>query len=287
MASFSHRSYTFSSGSSSKTVYLKWITTNHRDIRIVYTGWKDVYTYTNSTPVNDRLYGINGTFYEGFDGSSMMISMYNPNPGISNAEKVWSTSDRNISSLPKETLICLEQPSSSIPQFIFSDSVTGALADYRYNGTTALDLKNVRWAVAGFSLKLNETLTESEYNCFLEHTQGATNAQITQPRPRTAMFYIGGSSSSENIVLLTAFSDQNVYHNNQALSVDTSVFTMYDLRSCIQDLFPSATNHGVILDGGGSTGITYKVSTTSDVCGQMVNCSGSPRAVPTMIVTPM
>lgn len=169
MASFSHRAYTFTSGSSSKTVYLKWIKTNHRDIRIVYTGWKNVYAYTSSTQANNRLYGINGTFYEGYNGSSLMISMYHSNPGVSNAEKVWSTGDRNSDSFPKETLICLNQTSSSIPQFIFSDSVTGALTDYRYNGTTAFDLKNVRWAVSGFSLKLNESISKSDYDYFLEH----------------------------------------------------------------------------------------------------------------------
>lgn len=286
MASFGHQAYTFSSGTGSKTVYLKWIKANHRDIQIVYTGWKTVYNYTNSLPTASRLYGINGTFYDS-PGTSLMISMYNSNPGVTAATKVWSTSDRNLGSMPKETLICLDHSTSAIPQFIFTASFSGYLSNYLYNGTTPLDMTNVRWAMAGFALKLNETISESDYNYYLEHVQGATNAQITASRTRTAMFYIGGTASSENIVLLTAFADQNVYHNNQQLSANGSVFTMYELRSCIKSVFPTATHHGIILDGGASTGITYTVSTHTGTCAQMVNDNGSARTTPTMVVAPM
>ncbi len=101
------------------------------------------------------------------------------------------------------------------------------------------------------------------------------------------MFYIGGTASSENIVLLTAFADQNVYHNNQQLSANGSVFTMYELRSCIKSVFPTATYRGIILDGGASTGITYTVSTHTGTCAQMANDNGSARTTPTRVVTPM
>ena len=217
-----------------------------------------------------------------------MISMYNPAPGSSQATKVWSTSDRNLGSYPKETLICLNQSTSAIPQFIFSDAFTGALSDYRYQGVTPLDLTNVRWAVAGFSLELNRTLSKADYDYFLEHTQGAQPGQITNSRPRTAMFYVGGSATSENIILLTAFADQKVYHNGQQLSHNGSVLSMYELRSCIKALFPNATHHGIILDGGASTGISYKAYGITGVCAQMVAESAtSPRSIPTMIVATM
>ena len=62
MASFHHQSYTFTSGTATKTVYLKWLAVNHRDIRIVYTGWKNVYNPEGRSLLNETKHHFAAAF---------------------------------------------------------------------------------------------------------------------------------------------------------------------------------------------------------------------------------
>ena len=95
-------------------------------------------------------------------------------------------------------------------------------------------------------------------------------------------------------MLFTVFNDAKLYDGSSSLlsrrmvenGEDYDGVTPYELRTIIKDIFPEATTHGIILDGGGSTGIAYK-NASGGIYAQMVDNGGSPRVANTMIVTPM
>lgn len=291
MASFGHQSYTIGS----RTVYLKWIKTNHRDIRIVRPGdTEDVYSYCNSLPANAKLYGVNGTFYctenkpAGYvTGNVHKISMYNANPGVDAATQVRPVGTTNLDKA--SMMFCQNQTSTAIPNYIYSDQHEGTLASYKFQGQHSLDMKNIRWAVGGYGLYLDRNLTETDFN---DRVKDEGAGDLTDGRaPRTAIFYIGGQYTGENIVLFTVFADAKLYDpDNESATLsaryNSNNVTLYELRTIIKDVFPAATTHGIILDGGGSTGIAYK-NASGGIYAQMVDNGGSPRPANTMIVTPM
>lgn len=286
MASFGHQTYTIGN----RTVYLKWIKTNHKDIRIVNPGGKNVYDYA----VTNNLYGINGTFYytemdscpDGYQAYNVhKIAAYNSDPGNSNIASV-----RNhglINRGPAGFMFCQYHLSAEIPYIVYSDVLNGSLASY---STYTLDMKNIRWAIGGVSLHLdmNFSTADSYYNYI--NTNEPLWANWTRSAPRSAIFYIGGSSVGENIVLLSVFSENKSYSADNPTSTMNSSstgVTPYQLRTLIKDVFPNATTHGIMLDGGSSAGIAYK--NTSGTVGAYVASSGLsvPSPANTMIVTPM
>ena len=299
MASFGHQSYTIGS----RTVYLKWIKTNHRDIRIVRPGdTEDVYSYCAN---HSGLYGINGTFYYTYtdtppSGYSVLdvhrISMYNTNPddpvNPTAATQVRPIGTTNIDNAG--FMFCQNQTSAAIPNYIYSDRHEGTLASYKFQGQHSLDLTNIRWAVGGFGLHLSSTFADADSYYQVLKSEGAWGEIDEQNglfgvAPRTAIFYIGGQYVGENIVLFTVFADSKLYNPNDkagTMSTRSGGVTPYQLRSIIKDVFPAATTHGIILDGGGSTGIAYK-NASGGIYAQMVDNGGSPRPANTMIVTPM
>lgn len=142
---------------------------------------------------------------------------------------------------------------------------------------------------------LDRNLTKTEFNkCVKDEGAG----DLTDGgAPRTAIFYIGGQYTGENIVLFTVFADAKLYDpDNESATLsaryNSNNVTLYELRTIIKDVFPTATTHGIILDGGGSTGIAYK-NASGGIYAQMVgNEIGNtgvyiPRSANTMIVTPM
>lgn len=294
-ASFGHQSYTIGP----KTVYLKWIKTNHRDIRIVRPGaGQNVYSYCNSLPANAKLYGVNGTFYftqtpslPGYSTNDIhKISMYNSNPGVANAQSVRPVGTTNQDNAG--LMFCQNQTSSAIPNYVYSDIYEGTLANYRYQGQHSLDMTNIRWAVGGFGLYLDSTFADAQAYHSRISADGAP--YLLGLAPRTAIFYIGRSYIGENTVLFTVFNDAKLYDGSSSSLSRRTIeggdaydgVTPYELRSIIKDVFPTATTHGIILDGGGSTGIAYK-NASGGIYAQMVDNGGSPRIANTMIVTPM
>ena len=297
MASFGHQAYTIGS----KTVYLKWIKTNHRDIRIVRPGaGQNVYSYCNSLPANEKLYGVNGTFYctenkpAGYVTENVhKISMYNANPGVDVATQVRPIGTTNLDKA--SMMFCQNQTSAAIPNYIYSDQHEGTFASYKFQGQHSLDMTNIRWAVGGYGLYLDRNLTETDFKKCIK-AEGGDYLNIGSA-PRTAIFYIGGQYTGENTVLFTAFADAKLYDpDNESASLSarysSNNVTLYELRTIIKDVFPTATTHGIILDGGGSTGIAYK-NASGGIYAQMVgNQIGNtgvfiPRNANTMIVTPM
>lgn len=98
IASFGFQSYSIGS----RTVHLKWIKTNHTQIRLVRpSGTDSVYSYCSSHP---GTYGINGTFYctssgipSGYSvGDIHRISLYNANLGSSPATSVRPFGEVNV-----------------------------------------------------------------------------------------------------------------------------------------------------------------------------------------------
>ena len=297
MASFGHQAYALGS----KTVYLKWIKTNHRDIRIVRPGDdENVHSYCEKS----GLYGVNGTFYctenkpAGYVvGNVHRISMYNTNPGDREnptaAQPVRPIGTTNVDNAG--FMFCQEHTSAAIPNYIYSDRHLGTLASYKFQGQHSLDMTNIRWAVGGFGLHLDGDFGDKDTYDEALGDEGAWSGLFGQA-PRTAIFYIGGQYIGENIVLLTVFGDSKLYdpaNESATLSARTNCgVTPSELRSIIKDVFPSATTHGIMLDGGGSTGIAYKNASgrlETQMVGNQIGNTGVfiPRNANTMIVTPM
>lgn len=295
MASFGHQAYALGS----KTVYLKWIKTNHRDIRIVRPGDdENVHSYCEKS----GLYGVNGTFYctenkpAGYVvGNVHRISMYNTNPGDREnptaAQPVRPIGTTNVDNAG--FMFCQEHTSTAIPNYIYSDRHQGTLASYKFQGQHSLDMTNIRWAVGGFGLHLSSTFADADSYYQVLKSEGAwgdikEQSGLFGVAPRTAIFYIGGQYIGENIVLLTVFGDSKLYDpNDMAGTMSTRAgVTPYQLRSIIKDVFPNATTHGIMLDGGGSTGIAYK-NASGSLEAQVVADGVRPRYANTMIVTPM
>lgn len=244
------------------------------------------------------LYGVNGTFYctenkpAGYVvGNVHRISMYNTNPGDREnptaAQPVRPIGTTNVDNAG--FMFCQEHTSTAIPNYIYSDRHQGTLASYKFQGQHSLDMTNIRWAVGGFGLHLDRNLSEAEFKECIK-AEGGDYLNVGTA-PRTAIFYIGGQYIGENIVLLTVFGDSKLYDptkGSATLSARNSSnnVTLYELRSIIKDVFPNATTHGIMLDGGGSTGIAYK-NASGSLEAQVVDNGGSPRVANTMIVTPM
>lgn len=281
IASFGFQSYSIGS----RTVHLKWIKTNHTQIRLVRpSGTDSVYSYCSSHP---GTYGINGTFYctssgipSGYSvGDIHRISLYNANLGSSPATSVRPFGEVNVDNT--FFMYCQRQPTTSIPYIVGSDQFQGNISAYRFQGQHALELTNLRWAVGGFGLYLDSPISSaSQYNNLLTAENAWSGFKAIAPR--AAIFYIGGSAVSENIVLFTVFADTQLYSGTSStLSSRSGGVTPYELRSIIKDIFPTATSHGIILDGGSSTGIAYK-NASGGLYAQMVGTYAN-----TMIVTPM
>lgn len=218
-----------------------------------------------------------------------MLAMYNSNLGTSEATAVRTGGDENYydstyTYIKNGALVCM--PNSS--PFIFADRIRGKLSDYTIGGSK-INMKQVKWAIGGFSLLLNDSTMNNAttYHNFLMQNEWASSAQAESHRPRTAMFYVGGGATSENVILLTVFNDQKVYSDaNPQYSSDGTGLTYWELRECIKTKFPAATTHGIILDGGGSTGITYNVPGLG-FRAQAIAEGSSSRDVYNMVVTPM
>lgn len=178
-------------------------------------------------------------------------------------------------------MYCQRQPTTSIPYIVGSDQFQGNISAYRFQGQHALELTNLRWAVGGFGLYLDSPISSaSQYNNLLTAENAWSGFKAIAPR--AAIFYIGGSAVSENIVLFTVFADMQLYSGTSStLSSRSGGVTPYELRSIIKDIFPTATSHGIILDGGSSTGIAYK-NASGGLYAQMVGTYAN-----TMIVTSM
>ena len=286
MASFGHQTYTING----KTVYLKWIKTNHKDIRIASANGYNIYDYCKK----NNSYGINGTFFCTSTGTPAgynyydvhKIAMTNANPGVTNVSAVRNYGATNVAENGACVLFCQNHMTAEIPYMVYSANHSGNLSNFTYQGHD-LDMKNILWAIGGFNLCLNQSFA----------SDSAYNAQVPSylhgNHPRTAMFYIGGSSAGENMVLLTVFNDANMYtsdnsSNTGLLSSNSGGITPAELRTIIKTVFPAATTHGILLDGGASTGIVYK-GVSGNRFSQMVKEHGvnSPRIANNLVLTTM
>ena len=216
--------------------------------------------------------------------------MYNANPGVTAATQVRPVGTTNLDRAG--LMFCQNRTSAEIPNYIYSDVYEGTLANYKFQGQHSLDMKNIRWAVGGFSLYLNSTFKDAQ--AYHDRISADGAPYLLGLAPRTAIFYIGGQYTGENTVLFTVFNDAKLYDGSSSSLSRRTVeggksydgVTPYELRSIIKDIFPEATTHGIMLDGGGSTGIAYKTA-SGGIYAQIVDDGGSPRDANTMIVTPM
>lgn len=222
----------------SKTVYLKYLTTNHRDLSLKYS--------TNRISDSSIGYGVNGTFFD--KGNGNLTSM-----AIQDGEQIHIYGDYNrayangSTGMSTGTFVVLEDITPG-GRFLFVKSFKNFPVVV---GGETIEQSNVRFAIGGSNLFLDQgDITEDEFDDLI------ANEDFPVPDSkavRTVILYIGGKSAGGNTILLTVYGDDTDNPGSY------NGVTAWELRQIIREKWPNCIM-GVNLDGGGSTQIAYKQS---------------------------
>lgn len=217
-------------------MYLNYITTNHRDLTMVY---------SNKYISNENFYGVNGTFFDGGNGN--LTSM-----AIQDGEQIhdYGTYNRAYANgstgMDTGTFVVLEN--SINDRFLFVKSFTRFPVNVEGD---QINQSDVRFAVGGCHLFLDRgDITQATFNSLIANEDFPA---IDSRAIRTAILYIGGQYTGGNTILLTVVGD-----NTDNPGSYTGV-TAWELRQIIRAKWPNCSI-GINLDGGGSTQIAYKQS---------------------------
>ena len=231
-AVFTSEQYTINN----RTVYLNYLTTNHRDLTMVY---------SNKYISAENIYGINGTFFDGGNGNLTSIA-------IQNGEQIHDYGSYNrayanqSTGMDTGTFVVLENFIGEL--FLFVKSFTRFPVTVDGN---QINQNDVRFAVGGCNMFLEEgNITENRFNTLI------ANEDFPAPSSRairTAILYIGGQYTGGNTILLTVVGSNNDNPGSY------SGVTAWELRQFIRAKWPYCSI-GINLDGGGSTQIAYKKS---------------------------
>lgn len=266
MSEFGSQAYTINN----RTVYLKWIKTNFDKIVPTYIGERNI-TDTNYCGVNGTFFIKNCTLESTINSRTILwgiamdaegeIGEY----GRANryTQNYWHPNGNTP--LACGTFVRLNKTLSN-GAFAFCDKVA-SFDDYYYNGVR-VQPSDISWAIGGTSLFMNKTYeSEDDYYNDISDEDAPRPRDIAQ---RTAIAYLGGSKTSDNMLLLSIFGD-NV--TGSALSnYSAGGVTLYELREILKSKW-NVSSIAIALDGGGSTQIQYKVNNSINY--QVVNDSSN------------
>ncbi len=138
-----------------------------------------------------------------------------------------------------------------------------------------ISVSNVAFAVGGINLHFEmKTATEAR---LLSLWQAEDADLYNHKKNKTAIFFLSTpTSNGYDIVLCTMNSDGTA---NPPSSY--SLPSVYEFRQHITEIYPTVAR-GVLLDGGGSTGMAYKNTVTRQTC-----LTDGGRNIPTMITVNM
>lgn len=200
----------------------------------------EVYAYTvpvtattvsslGSSSVYDSSYqGVNGTFF-GTD-SILGIAVENGaavrTGGLKNGS---STLDRN-----RSTMYMTMNGTVGVKRVVYASELPGGLS-------------NLKWAIGGLGLYLDESLTKAQYDAKLAEEGVSGVGGVNDKRPRTMIGYIPDTGFFPGIVMAVAF-DHNMRDN------PNFGITFYDGRVIMAGLGCTQAIH---LDGGSSSSIRF------------------------------
>jgi len=132
--------------------------------------------------------------------------------------------------------------------------------------------KDIQWAIGGYDLLLSNTQAESGYNsAFNANYPSYAHQANTSKRPRTAI----GIKSNGNIVLAAIFENSITPTSNdgsQPVDDGTKGATIFQIKRLMKDFL--LCNRALMIDGGGSTQVSYKPAGISAFRSIIVTTSG-------------
>ena len=237
-------------------VYLKYIKANCREITFRYIG---------STSVPDTsYYGINGTYFD--NGPNLLgIAINNGNYIRTGGSSGYNGEQNRVPARECGTFVVFNNMINN------RDALCGKIASitnsgFTYDGYT-YPKSSIRLAVGGTSLytgtDYNDMTQMQFYNAIWpsEDPGGMSSTGEDGYAPRTAIFYIGGSSTGLNTILLTVIGQDSMCSPRYNHGC-----TLWQLRNIIRTYQDFKLPNGnppslaINLDGGGSTQIRYKTS---------------------------
>jgi len=239
-----------------KTVHLKWLDAHIDDIEIV--------AVNDKTCGNSGYYGINGTF---FDPGTGYCDPTHPNTllGVAVQDGASVKSNGSQNAISRGTLIKLKNNLAD-GTFIFTKKMTSF--PITHNSYT-VNISNVQWAIGGISLLLDDTSITSSSD-FSTKISSENPPAYSTDRPRTAIGYKGGN----RVILCAIFDGDDLWNGGSGYGCN-----VYDVRTIMLNKFNCSM--GVMLDGGGSTQISFKQGTSNNYHQTEARC------IQVMVTAPM
>lgn len=266
-----------------RTVYMKYLMCNYNDITI---------RKIDTTVAKSGYYGINGTFFNGgaraITGIAIQDGKQVRNYGLINRDPQGTGGS---SAVACGTFFKLKQTENTV----FLGTADIAVYDKTvYDGAT-LTLANTLYAIGGVSLYPSDTsLTRSTYDQKIS-TQMTDESSRIATAARSAIIYVGGSSTGLNTVLLTVQGANLTTSGNDTLTNNRGGVSLWELRTLINEKFAPMISstaktvvHAIALDGGASTQIAYKKNNkTYSYMSSYDGGSNTTNNVYTMLSVPM
>ncbi len=236
-------------------IYMKCIETNASSIAL--------------TVVNDTMENVySNTSYCGINANYFYQS--NPSQGYSNGD-IYTIGVCNHSSVKNNGTQNLigRNLTGNRGTFIVYDNLSIDVQSI----TSFSSLSNIRFAAGGFNLFMDSTASDST---ILSMMQAEEDSNWNHTKNKSAIIHLSeNTGEGNNIVLVTLFIDNTSAPSNTYDMPDSMAFRQY-LKNCYPDV-----DKGVMLDGGGSAGIIYKLS--SAYTNRYRAITSGNRWIPTMI----
>lgn len=266
-----------------RTVYMKYIMCNYDDITI---------RKIDTTVAKSNYYGINGTFFwpaaQLITGIAINNGTQVRNYGLQNRDpRAADPSENRTEPIPAGTFFKLKERVNGV--FLGTADID-TYEGTQYEGAT-LTVANTKFAIGGVSLYPSDSnLTETSFYNAIRNQYSAYDRWVA----RSAIIYIGGSTTGLNTILLTVHGKTLSTTGNDTLTQSSSGLNLWELRRLINEKFApmissTATSvvHAIALDSGASTQIAYKKDGKKYSCQASYDGVSTTSNVYTMLSVPM
>ena len=268
---FFESQYTYESyAGGQNTVMVRGIKCNFREVKCKYIGSKSVKDAAdaNKTPY----FGVNATFFGWINQRTLSYGI-----NVSDGQEIMFNGLQQRNGTDNDvgkkfycgTFVVLKKTTNGLMSFC--DRIYD-ITNHTYSDgsvTYPVQLSNISLAIGGTSLFANETLTAAQYHSRLTGS-GIDNGEDPPPYdsrlPRTAIVYYGGSTSGNNMALLTVHDTNCTAISENEYKTGTGGITLYDLRGLVkyfgEQFGPSGVtiSNAIALDGSASSEIAAKVN---------------------------
>jgi exopolysaccharide biosynthesis protein len=205
---------------------------------------------------NSSFQGVNGTFFSSSEVLGIAIAngaAVRSDGGLKNGN---ASVDRN-----RSTMYRTNSNTVGVARVVNASSLPGGVS-------------NLKWAIGGLGLYLNESLTKSQYDAKLADEAVSGVGGVNDKRPRTMVGYIpsGGGTGSPEIAVVV------VRDFNDPTNANAGI-TFYDGRMIMNGLGCTA---GIHLDGGSSTSIRF-IDQPQDTASQVIRYRATTASQKTIV----